>query len=329
MKYNNSEILLIAGYGGHAGYAFAVTYELFRLGFRGNTILVAEGYEFLIDKFRPYGRVFLHILPRRPTEPLYRGLGRWVKALWQSMKFVSNHRISTVFAGGSNFSILPSILCKTLRHSKIYTIEAIEHFTSHSRAIKILESIGGTVFLHWEEQLEMFPKGIVVGPVYEPPLYEVRDGGYVLVTTGTLGYKELFDVVEKLGFEKVVLQSGDIDPQPYMKRNPSWVAFRYSSDIHKWIANANLVITQQGVTASIARLAYRKPTVIVWNPRVTLGASRHDIRIYAEKLETPLVEKVTPTTVREALDGVKPMSKGFPNGSQKVANILMNSLKQP
>lgn len=321
------EVLLIAGYGGHSGYVFAVVYELSRMGFKDNIVLVPEGYEFLADKFEPYGRVCFQVLPRRPAEPLYSGLHRWVKAFLQSMNLILKRRVSAVFAGGSNFSIPSSLIAKVFKNSKVYTIEAIEHFTTPSRAIKILEAVGSTVFLHWEEQLEIFPKGIVVGPVYEPPIYEVGDEGYVLVTTGTLGHKELFDVIERLGLEKVVLQSGDIDPQPYLSRNPSWTGFKYSSDIHRWIANASLVITQQGLTASISRLAYRKPTVIVWNPRVTLGAKKQDVKTYAEKLETPLVEEVTTKTIRDAIENVKPLIKTYPNGSYKIANIIINSLK--
>lgn len=320
------EVLLIAGYGGHSGYVFAVAYELSRMGFKDNIVLVPEGYEFLADKFEPYGQVRFQVLPRRPAEPLYSGLHRWVKAFLQSINLILKHRISAVFAGGSNFSIPPSLIAKAFKNSKVYTIEAIEHFTTPSRAIKMLEAVGSTVFLHWEEQLEIFPKGIVLGPVYEPPIYEVRDEGYVFVTTGTLGHKELFDAIERLGFERVVLQSGDIDPQPYLRRNPTWIGFRYSSNIHRWIANASLVITQQGLTASIARLAYKKPTVIVWNPRVTLGASKYDVRIYAEKLETPLVEEVTFAAIREALDSVKPITKEYPNGSRKIADLLIRSL---
>ncbi|MCS7108510.1 MAG: polysaccharide biosynthesis protein [Sulfolobales archaeon] len=326
MNDSESRILIVAGYGGHSGYAFAVVHELFSLGFRRNVILVAEGYEFLIDKFRPYGEVITQVLPRRPAEPLYKGLMRWFKALIQSTKLTSRYRIYSVFAGGSNFSILPSLLSKFLGGSKIFTIEAIEHFKSQSRAVKVLEAIGGTVFLHWEEQLELYPNGIVVGPVYEPPIYEVRDEGYVLVTTGTLGYKELFDSVEKLGFENVVLQSGDVDPNPYISRKPSWKVFRYTSDIHRWIANASLVITQQGVTASIARLAYRKPTIIVWNPRVTLGAKKDEVMTYAEKLEIPLVDDLTTAKLKYAINNVNPITKEYPNGSKKIASMIAHSI---
>ncbi|MCS7140533.1 MAG: polysaccharide biosynthesis protein [Candidatus Nezhaarchaeota archaeon] len=320
------KLLIIAGYGGHAGYAFAVLHELLNLGFRDNVIVIAEGYDYLVNKFKNYGEIFRQIIPRKVGEALYKGVHRWAIALYQSLKLSFECRFNAVFSTGSNFSIPLSLISKVLL-KPLFTIEAIEHFKIPSRAIKMLEMIGATVFLHWEEQLEMYPKGVVVGPVYEPPLYEPRDLGYVLVTTGTLGYKELFDAVEKLELENVVLQTGDVDPESYLKRNPKWMAFRYTSDIHKWIANASLVITQQGLTASIARLAYGKPTIIVWNPRVRLGAVKRDVEVYAEKLRAIFIDKVEPHAIRRAMNEAGPMTLKSPNGAREIAKILLRHVK--
>ncbi len=324
MSYaKKGEALIVASYGGHSGYAFAVVHELLKLGFKRNIILVAEGHGFLVEKFKPYGEVVVQVLPRRPGEPLYRGISRWFKAFNQSLKLLMKHRVSAVFASGSNFSLPPSITSKIFSGAKLYAIEAIERFTKPSRAVKVLEKISATIFLHWEEQLEIYPQGIVVGPVYEPPLYEPRDEGYVLVTTGTLGHKELFDAVEKLGFERVVLQAGDVSPEPYANRNPEWTAFRYTSDIHKWIAGASLVITQQGLTAAISRLAYGKPVVIVWNPRVSLGATKSDVRTYAEKLEAPFIDEIELNTLRKAIDSAGSIRRTPPSGSRRIAEVIL------
>lgn len=314
------KILIVAGHGGHSGYAFAVAYELFKLGYLDNLIIVAKGYDFLIEKFQKYGKVFTQIIPRRVGEAIYKGIHRWIIALYQSTKIIFNYDIKAVFLTGSNFSIPPSLISK-LKRVPIFTIEAIEHFKKPSRAVKILENLGSIVFLHWKEQFEMYPKGKLIGPVYEPPLYEPRDEGYVLVTTGTVGYKELFDTVEKLGFEKVVLQSGDINPNIYLKRNPKWIVFNYTSDIHKWIAGANLVITQQGLTAAISRLAYGKPTIMVWNPRIKLAAIKQDIDIYAKKLNVPFIEN--PSFLNNVLEKAKPTNIGIPNGAENIAKILL------
>lgn len=322
MKGGNKKLLIIAGYGGHAGYAFAVAHELLKLGFRDNVIVVAEGYNFLLDKFKGYGEVCTQAIPRRVGEAIYKGIHRWAIAFYQSARLLSKHSFKAVFSSGSNFSIPLSALSK-IKSTPIYTIEAIEHFKKPSRAVKILERMGATVFLHWDEQLEIYPKGVVVGPVYEPPIYEPRDEDYVLVTTGTLGYKELFDAVKKLGLERVVLQTGDVKPEKYLERNPNWIAFKYTSDIHKWIANASLVITQQGLTASIARLAYGKPTIIVWNPRVKLGATKQDVEIYAKKLGIPYLEAPEPRAIKRAMEEAKPANFGFSNGSRKIAEVLL------
>ncbi len=325
-RAKEGKVLVVAGYGGHSGYAFAVIHELLKLGFKRSIVIVAEGYGFLVEKFRPYGEVVVQSLPRKPGEPLYRGIYRWFKAFNQSLKLLARHNVSVVFASGSNFSLPPSLASKIFSRAELYTIEAIERFTKPSRAVKVLEKMGATVFLHWEKQLEIYPQGVVVGPVYEPPLYEPRDEGYVLVTTGTLGYKELFDVVEKLRLERVVLQTGDVSPEPYVNRNPGWIAFRYTSDIHKWIAGASLVITQQGLTAAISRLAYGKPVVIVWNPRVSLGATKSDVKTYAEKLEAPFIDKIELNSLRKAIDSARSVGKTFSNGSRRIAEAILKQV---
>lgn len=314
--------LIIAGYGGHSGYAFAVVHELWKLGFRDNVILVAEGQAHLVEKFREYGEVKSIALPRRPGEPLVTTLPRWARALWQSARIVLGRDISVAFASGSNFSIPPSLAAKFLKGSELLTLEAIEHFRTPSRAVRALEKIGARVFLHWEEQKALYPGGEVVGPVYEPPLYEPRDEGYVLVTTGTLGYPELLRALEALGVEEVVAQTGDVDPEPFISRNPSWRAFKYTSDIHKWIAGASVVITQQGLTASISALAYRKPTIIVWNPRVRLGAMREETRIYAERIGAAFLDSPEPSALRAAIEGAGAPAAVYPNGAEAIARRI-------
>lgn len=321
-------IVLAAAYGGHAGYAYAVALELAKMGFKNTVILVAEGFEFIAKKFHGLGEVEFMVLPRRPGERLVKGLGRWLKAFYQSTRLVMRKRPGVVFASGSNFSIPPSFVAKLLKRTEVYTLEAIEHFTVPSRAVKIIEKLGGKVFLHWEEQLSMYPRGLVVGPVFEPALYEPRDEGYVLVTTGTLGFKQLYDAVERLGFERVVLQTGDVDPEPYRRRNPSWVVFRYTEDIHKWIAGASIVITQQGLTASVASLAYGKPVIIVWNPRVVLGAPKKDVEKYADKIGAVFLEEPDAGLIRKSIEGISRTTRNFKNGAGDIAKILVEELEK-
>lgn len=321
------QLLTIAGYGGHSGYAYAVLYELAKEDFRDNIIVIAKDYDFLVEKFKPFGLVKTLTLPRRPGEPLYRGIHRWIKAFYESTCMISRSSIRAVFATGSNLSIPPSLIAKLIRGASIFTIEAIEHFEKPSRAIKIIEKTGGIVLLHWDEQLKIYPKGIVTGPVYEPPIYEPRDEGYVLVTTGTLGYKELFDAIDQINPPRVVLQTGDIDPGRYIVKHPDWIVFKYTSDIHRWLAGASIVITQQGVTAATARLAYSKPVIIVYNPRVTLGAPRRDIELYAEKLEAVFLDDPNPNALGHAMEKVSKPRKSYLYGAKKVAELLIEHLK--
>jgi UDP-N-acetylglucosamine:LPS N-acetylglucosamine transferase len=320
-------LLIVAGYGGHAGYAYSIAWHLASMGYRESVILVAKGYEHLIDKFKGLGDVKTLTLPRKPGEPIYKGLHRWVKSALESISLASKLRIGAVFTGGSNFSIPPAIASKAVWKSSVYTLEAIEHFTKRSRAVVALEKLGARVFLHWDEQLELFPRGVVVGPVYEPRIYEPRNEGYVLVTTGTLGFKELFDAISALNLERVVLQTGDVDPRAYIKKHSSWTVFRYTSDIHKWIAGADLVITQQGMTAATAALAYGKPVVIAYNPRVVLGAPRRDVEIYASKLGANYVDKVDANTLKTALERVEKPRQVYRSGAEIVAKTLLEHVK--
>ncbi len=326
---SEKKLLLIAGYGGHAGYTYSIAWYLNKLGFNNNTILVARGYEFLAGKFENFGEVEYLFLPRKPGEPLYKGLHRWINAFIQSTRSVLKSKPRAVFASGSNFSIPPSLVSKILLKTPVYTLETIERFTTKSRAVDILVKTGAKVFLHWEEQLELFPRGIVSGPVYEPRIYEPRNQGYILVTTGTLGYKELFDTISQLGLENIVLQTGDVDPEPYKKKHPSWTVFQYTSDIHKWIAGADIVIAHQGgATTSTARFAYGKPVIIVYNPRVSLGASKKDVEIYAEKIKAVFLDKPDPRLLRRAIDEVEKTSLNYENGALFIAKKLLEHLEK-
>lgn len=318
--------MVAAGYGGHAGYSFAVVHELKKSADADVLILVPKGYGFLVERFKSYGKVLTLPLPRKPGEGLLTSLPRWPAALARSMKLSVEHEASDVFASGSNFSVSVALAYCFLRRARVWTLEAIERLTVPSRAVRLLAMLGSRVFLHWEEQLEMYPRGEVVGPLYEPPLYEPRDEGYVLVTTGTLGHKALYDALEGLGLERAVLQTGDVDPEPYVRRNPGWRGFRYASDIHRWIAGASIVIAQQGLTPAIARLAYGKPTVVVWNPRVTLGAPKEDVKRYTEMIDAVFVDSITPASLKRSLkdaEGAGRRSPRYPVAARGVVRRIL------
>ncbi len=315
-------ILIVAGYGGHAGYALALAHELKNAG-ANLDIVVPITYKWVAARFSKLGRILYLTLPRRPGEPLYRTVTRWPKSFLEATHLIRGN-YDAVIATGSNFSIPPALLQKLLK-KPTYTLEAIDRITSPSRAVKILYKLKATTFLHWEEQKKSYPNGVLVGPIFEPKFYEVKDEGYILVTTGTWGLPQLYTALSKIGVDNTVIQSGDIDPKKVRRLNSKWTVFRYTRDIHKWIARATIVITHfPGSTAATARLAYGKPVVMVYSTRHKHLAPPTDGRILAKKLNAVFLEDITPENLAQALDKAKQMpAPNYPNGSKRaVAYIL-------
>jgi len=326
MKRGAGRILLVAGYGGHAGFAYTVGYYL-RMRDIELDILVPRGYNWVREKMSGLGRVIEVTLPRKPAEPLVYGVHRWLRSTLESLS-LCREKYPVVFASGSNFSIPPSVMCR-LRGSTILTLEDVARFSRRSAAVNILHRIGALVFLHWSEQLRLYSDGVVAGPVYEPPIYKPSDEGYILVTTGTFGHRKLFDAIDKLGLNRVVMQTGDVDPAPYINRHPEWIVFTYTSDIHRWIAGASLVITHYpGTTALTARLAYGKPVVMVYSPRHYMAAPREDADILASRLNAVYLENVTPESLMRAIEeaySLKPPL--YRNGGELIARYIIEAVE--
>lgn len=314
--------LVVAGYGGHAGYAFAVAYELAKAGTRLD-VLLPRGYEYLAKKFRGIGRVHYATLPRRPLQPFYRGLHRWFIAFMESLK-IAVEEYSFVFTSGSNFSIPPSTTLRLLKRTPLYVLEDVNRFTKPAKAVKALRVLSATTLLQWNEQKALHPNGVVVGPVYEPTLYKPRNEGYLLVTLGTLGSWEVFDAIISLDIERAVVQTGDIDPGRYAKEKPSWIFFRYTEDLHRWLAGASAVVTHPGTTAVTARLAYGKPVVIVYTKRHSSLYPKSDVKKLAEKLGAALVEAISSEALIEALEKAEKLSRpNLCNGAIEVSRIIV------
>ena len=115
-----------------------------------------------------------------------------------------------------------------------------------------------------------------------------------------------------------------------MKRR-GWKVFRFDPDIDKLIAGASLVITSApGVTAINATQAYRKPTIMVYNPDLVLTADREETEKVAKYLGIPFVDPrvITPRDfekiVYEAYN-IKP--KVVRDGGYFIAKYLLNYIK--
>lgn len=313
---------MIAGYGGHAGYAFSVAYELAKHGVMLD-ILLPKGYEHLSKKFNGLGKLRYAVLPRKPLEPFHRGIHRWLAGFASTAGLVKE-KYDFVFAAGSNFSIPASTWVKLVRNTPVYVVEDVNRFSKPAKAVKILHMLGGKVLLHWEEQKTLYRDGIVVGPLHEPPLLKPSDEGYLLVTLGTLGSPEVFEAVVSLDLEKAVVQTGDIDPAPYASRKPNWVFFRHVDDFHKWLAGASVVVTHPGTTAVTARLAYGKPVVLVYTNRHSPLYPREDVEMLAHKLGATFTDRVTPDNLEAALrEAVKLEKPLYKNGAQNASKLIL------
>jgi len=312
--------LIVAGYGGHAGYAYAIALELYKRGVELE-ILVPREYPHLVERFRSLGVVDTLTLPRKPLEPLYKTPHKWFLSFLESLRY-ARREYDFVLATGSNFSIPPSLIQRLLKSAVIYAVEDFK-VSKPSKAVSFLHRFGARVFLQWPEQLRIYPNGVLVGPVYEPRLYEPRDEGYVLVSMGMLGSPELVESILELDYERVVVQLGDLEPEPYAKRKPRWVFFKYTSDIHKWLAGASVVITHPGNISMTTRLAYRKPLVLVYTARHSRIHSVVDAKTLAEKLNAVFLEKATPSKLQEAVEKSRKLKPPeLPVGAERIAEIL-------
>jgi len=314
--------LIIGGYGGHAAYAFAVCRELARRGAELE-ILLPRGYSHLARKFEGLGKLAFATLPRKPLEPLWRGAPRWLLNFLESLKLAGGD-FDFVFASGSNFSLLPSIIARFLGRARLYTLEDLNRFYSRSKAVSLLARAGATVFLQWEEQKSLYPSGLVAGPVFEPQIYRTEDRGYVLVTTGTLGDRELIEALIELEVGEAVIQAGDLNMSEYKRKRPEWVFFNYTEDMHWWIAGASVVVTHPGTTAATARLAYGKPVVIAYTRRHSRLYDKREVALLAKKLGAALLERPQADALLRSIEVAKRAERAaYPSGAAKIANTIL------
>jgi len=313
-------IIITASGGGHTGYALALAQRL-----RGRieiVFVIPEGDRWTKEKVEKYGRVVQVKKARGPRDPLFKAIPGLVKAFAQSL-FKIPGNFQTIVCTGSNHSVPPGYAAK-FKGMKVVSIESSVRFTSPSRSIKTLSKISDLLALQWPEQKEFFPQGVVVGPLYELPEYKPKNEGYVLVTGGTYGHRLLFEAVDKLEVEKVVLQTGRIDPRPFRERHPGWTVFDFDPDFGKWLAGASVVVTHFGKTAIDAALTYRKPVVLVPNPEWRLTASLEDAKILARKLNAVLVEEISPSKIKEAIkEAIFREPPTHPDGAAKLVDLIL------
>jgi UDP-N-acetylglucosamine:LPS N-acetylglucosamine transferase len=312
-------VLIIAGYGGHTGEAYALAQELHdkaKLSF-----LVPEGDTLSKAKLSRFGKVDTLILPRGPKTPHHVFIPRLLKAFVHSFRKVSSE-FDVVVSLGSNFCIPPALVAWAKR-IPVVNIETFIRFVKPAKTTRILQYFSKITALQWEEQ-KKFLKGIVVGPLIPKPEVKPWDGGYILVTGGTYGHKLLFDTLAESDLHNVVLQTGKMNPAPYIKKHPEWKVITVTENFHELIAGASLIVTHFGFTV-LETIAYRKHALLVppyseW----TRTAGLKDAECFARKFNYVLVSEIK---LENLLNGISEAARRkiptLPNGSENLANIII------
>ena len=313
-------VVVTASGGGHTGYAVALAQRLH--GRADLLFIIPKGDVWSRSKVERFGEVVEVSKPRGPRDSLGKLVLRMPGAFFESLGCVPGG-YDVFVSSGSNHSVPPAIVAR-LKGLRVYNVESSVRFTRPSLSARWLRLFSHVTVLQWEEQLKLHPNGVVYGPFYELPEYEPSDRGYILVTGGTYGHKLLFDAVSELELDNVVLQTGRVDPEPYVRKHPEWTVFRFDPDFGRWIAGASVVVSHLGKTVVDAALTYRKPVVIVPNPEWTLTAGWEDARILARKLNAVVVENISSKTLLEAIEEAKKRKPPtYPDGAEKLAKEIL------
>ncbi len=316
-----TKITIIASGGGHTAYAEAVAEQLVERA--KITVIVPKGDRWTRAKMEKYGQVF-------ETEKAAPGTPLWKRILSVLKGFLEGLRIpkaDVVVATGSNHSIGPALALK-LKGAKLVVIEAIDRTVTKSKAVDILSRFADIVALHWDEQKKNYPKGKVYGPILPSARVNGRNDGYVLITFGTEGFEEFFDLVAKMPdvAKRAVLQTGKVPADKYADRFLK--VFQFDPEFNKWLAEADVVVTHQGATAAEAAIIYKKPTIIVFNHKLTGTSGRKDTEVFARKVGAVFVERYSEFNGQHILQA-KTMAKEIKheNGSTKLAEDVLRLAK--
>jgi UDP-N-acetylglucosamine--N-acetylmuramyl-(pentapeptide) pyrophosphoryl-undecaprenol N-acetylglucosamine transferase len=181
--------------------------------------------------------------------------------------------------------------------------------------------------LQWEEQKQIL-EGTVVGPIFPKITTKPRDGGFILVAGGTHGHKPLFDALARSDLHNIVLQTGKVDPEPYIKMHPEWTVFTVTNEFNEYLAGAQLVVTHLGVTV-LEAIVHKKPVVIVPNPEWTRTGGLKDAEHLAKKVNGVLVSEINLDGILEAIEEARNRKvPDLPDGAQTLANTIIKFLEK-
>jgi UDP-N-acetylglucosamine--N-acetylmuramyl-(pentapeptide) pyrophosphoryl-undecaprenol N-acetylglucosamine transferase len=316
-------VLILAGGGGHTGIAYALAQALHKKV--SLSFLAPKEDSWSEKRLGKFGEVQFLIKGRGPKTPTPIFTVRLAKAFKDSVG-KAFHEFDVVVSTGSNFCIPPALFA-WIRQVPVVNIESLVRFTKPSQTARLLQPFSTMTALHWEEQRRLL-KGVVVGPTLSKPEVEPWNGGYILVSGGTFGHRLLFDTLSDSKLNNVVLQTGRVDPTPYIKKHPEWKVITFTERFHELIAGAELVVTHFGGTVLDAAV-YKKPAVLAPNPEWTRTAGIKDAEYLARKINAVLVSDID---LRSLLDAINEARKRkvppLPNGAETLANMIMQLLKE-
>jgi len=318
------KVLILAGGGGHTGYAHILAQEL--AGRAELSFLVPDDDPLSKARLEPFGRVQALVKPRHPTTPFHRFIPR---LLWSSLQSLMRISVeySVVVSTGSNFCIPPALVA-WLKRIPLITIESADKFETPSRTARILQHFSTVTVLQWEEQRKNL-KGTVFGPFLPRRRVEPWEGGYILIACGTYGYEELLEAASESHLKNVVLQTGDVDPERYKKKHPEWKVFATTDRFYELVAGAEVIVAPPGATP-LEAVTHGKPVVIVKYPEWSLAGTLEDARLFAEKLNAPLLSELSPRALVDALEEAKRRDKPkLKNGARILAEYIVENYLRP
>ncbi len=317
------KVLILAGGGGHTSIALALAQAL--RGKAETSFLIPEGDRISRELLSPFGPVEELMKGRYPKTSNLLFPFRLVSAFWHALPLV-HKEYDVVVSTGSNFCIPPAVIA-WLKSIPVINIESRVAIVKPSKTARLLKHFSKNALLRWEEQMENL-NGIFTGPIFPEKRYEIKNLGYTLVTGGTEGHKQLFDAVIELNLEKVVMQTGKVDPSPYRAKRPSWEIITYSTEFERLVAESSLVITHQGGGTIFEAVLYEKPLIIVFNRELTRTANAEDMRALAKKVNSPFLEQADPQKIGSLIINSSSREKPhFKNGRVSAAKIILDSLK--
>lgn len=261
-------------------------------------------------------------MPRGPKTPVFPFAAGLTKSLLESIEKVST-QFDVVVSTGSNFCVPPAAIA-WIKRIPLVNIEDFGRFVKPSKTAFLLQPFSTITALQWEEQ-RTFLKGVVTGPLFPKPKLKPWNGGYILVTGGTYGHKLLFDTLAVSSLHNIVLQTGRVNPAPYMERHPEWKVFTVTDRFHETLAGAELVVTHFGSSTLLESVVYQKPVVLVPNPEWTRTTGVEDAKYMARKLNAVLVSEMNSKILVDAINEArKRKAPKLPNGAEKLAQLIMD-----